>query len=109
VLTILDLKAEFAKLKMLRGPIPETPESERGGSLREIGAVPRQRINVAKCSGEGPVGAPPERRRDRADRRRRVDLSHLTVDGPRSHALKAGMVVIVPQGGRGTASKRRMA
>ncbi len=43
MLTILDLNTEFAKLKMLRGRTPETPEVRAGGRLRAIGAVPRQR------------------------------------------------------------------
>ena len=33
MLTILDLNAELAKLKMLRGRTPETPEADRSGAF----------------------------------------------------------------------------
>ena len=33
MLTILDMNAEFAKLRMLRGCTPETPEADREGAF----------------------------------------------------------------------------
>ena len=52
--TILDLNAEFAKLKMLRGRTPETPEAERKGAFARLAPYRDSAINVAKFSGEGP-------------------------------------------------------
>src|SRR6266446_4174327 len=67
VLTIIDLKAEFAKLRMLRGRTPETSAAEREGAFARLAPYRDSAINVAKFSGEEPVGAPPQRRRNRAD------------------------------------------
>ena len=54
MLTILDLNAEFAKLKMLRGRTPETPEADREGAFARLAPYRDSAINVAKFSGEGP-------------------------------------------------------
>ena len=54
MLTILDMNAESAKLKMLRGPIPETPEAERQGAFARLAPYRDSAINAAKFSGEGP-------------------------------------------------------
>jgi len=98
VLTILDITAEFAKLKMLRGRTPETPEAERQGAFARLAPYRDSAINVAKFSGEGPW----ERHVNGDEIVQVVDGSTtfhiMTDDGPQSHVLKAGMVVIVPQG-----------
>ena len=54
MLTILDLNAEMAKLKMLRGRTPETPEADRKGAFARLAPYRDSAINVAKFSGEGP-------------------------------------------------------
>jgi hypothetical protein len=54
VLTILDLNAEMAKLKMLRGRTPETPEADRKGAFARLAPYRDSAISVAKFSGEGP-------------------------------------------------------
>src|SRR5437764_13025430 len=54
MLTILDLNTEFAKLKMLRGRTPETPEADREGAFARLAPYRDSAINVAKFSGEGP-------------------------------------------------------
>ena len=96
--TILDLNAEFAKLKMLRGRTPETPEAERQGAFARLAPYRDSAINVAKFSGEGPW----ERHINGDEIVQVVDgattLHIMFEDGPQSFALKAGMVVIVPQG-----------
>jgi len=96
--TILDLNAEFAKLKMLRGRTPETPEAERQGAFAQLAPYRDSAINVAKFSGEGPW----ERHINGDEIVQVVDgattLHIMFEDGPQSFALKAGMVVIVPQG-----------
>jgi hypothetical protein len=97
VLTIIDLNAEMAKLKMLRGRTPQTPEADRAGAFARLAPHRDSAINVAKFSGEGPLVRHPTGDEIRAGRRRCGDLSHMTEDGPQSYAMKAGMVVIVPQ------------
>jgi mannose-6-phosphate isomerase-like protein (cupin superfamily) len=98
VLTIIDIKAEFAKLKMLRGRTPETPAAERGGAFARLAPYRDSAINVAKFSGEGPW----ERHPNGDEIVQIVDgattFHIMTADGPQSLALEAGMVVIVPQG-----------
>ena len=95
---ILDIIAEFAKLKMLRGRTPETPEAERQGAFARLALYRDSAIGVAKFSGEGPW----ERHVNGDEIVQVVDgaatLHIMFDDGPQSFALKAGMVVIVPQG-----------
>jgi mannose-6-phosphate isomerase-like protein (cupin superfamily) len=96
--TILDLNAEFAKLKMLHGRTPETPEAERQGAFARLAPYRDSAIGVAKFSGEGPW----ERHVNGDEIVQVVDgaatLHIMFDDGPQSFVLKAGMVVIVPQG-----------
>jgi mannose-6-phosphate isomerase-like protein (cupin superfamily) len=98
MLTILDMNAEFAKLRMLRGRTPETPEAERQGAFARLARYRDSAINVAKFSGEGPW----ERHVNGDEIVQIVDgattLHVMFDDGPQSYALKPGMVVIVPQG-----------
>ena len=95
---ILDINAEFAKLKMLRGRTPETPEAERKGAFARLAPYRDSAINVAKFSGEGPW----ERHVNGDEIVQVVDgtatMHIMFEDGPQSFALRAGMVVIVPQG-----------
>jgi mannose-6-phosphate isomerase-like protein (cupin superfamily) len=98
VLTILDINAEVAKLRMLHGRTPETPEADREGAFARLAPYRDSAINVAKFSGEGPW----ERHINGDEIVQIVDGSTtfhiITADGPQSHTLKTGMVVIVPQG-----------
>ncbi len=98
MLTILDLNAELAKLKMLRGRTPETPPEAREGSFARLAPYRDSAINVAKFSGEGPW----ERHVNGDEIVQVVDGAttfHIMFDeGPQTFALKAGTVVIVPQG-----------
>ena len=98
MLTILDLNAEFAKLKMLRGRTPETPEADRAGAFARLAPYRDSAINVAKFSGEGPWERHPNGDEIVQIVDGAVTFHIMTDDGPQSHALKAGMVVIVPQG-----------
>ena len=95
---ILDINAEFAKLKMLRGRTPETSEAERQSAFARLASYRDSAIGVAKFSGEGPW----ERHVNGDEIVQVVDgaatLHIMFDDGPKSFALKAGMVVIVPQG-----------
>jgi len=98
VLTIIDLKAEFAKLRMLRGRTPETPATEREGAFARLAAYRDGAIFTAKFAGEGAW----ERHPQGDEIVQIVDggttLHIMTADGPQSFALAAGMVAIVPQG-----------
>lgn len=98
MLTIIDLKSEFAKLTMLRGRTPETPPAAREGAFARLAPYRDSAINAAKFSGEGPW----ERHPNGDEIVQVVDgaatLHFMAEDGPQSFALAAGMVVIVPQG-----------
>ena len=98
MLTIIDLNAEMAKLRMLRGRTPETPEVDREGSFVRLAPYRDSAINAAKFSGEGPW----ERHINGDEIVQVVDgattFHIMTEDGPQSYALKAGMVLIVPRG-----------
>jgi mannose-6-phosphate isomerase-like protein (cupin superfamily) len=98
VLTILDLNVEFANLKMLRGRTPETSEAERKGAFARLAPYRDSAINVAKFSGEGPWERHPNGDEIVQVVEGAATLHIMTDDGPQSHALEAGMVVIVPQG-----------
>jgi mannose-6-phosphate isomerase-like protein (cupin superfamily) len=98
VVTIMDLNAEFAKLRMLRGRTPETPAAEREGAFAKLAPYRDGAIFTAKFAGEGAW----ERHPNGDEIVQIVDgatvLHIMTADGPQSFALKAGMVAIVPQG-----------
>jgi mannose-6-phosphate isomerase-like protein (cupin superfamily) len=100
VLTILDLNAEFAKLRMLRGRAPQMTEAERKetGAFATMAPFRDGNIFSAKFAGDGAW----ERHPNGDELVQIVDgattLHIMTADGPQSIALKAGMLVIVPQG-----------
>ena len=100
MITILDLKAEFAKLNMLHGRRPEMTEADRKGSGAFATLAPFRDGNIfsAKFAGDGAW----ERHPNGEELVQVVDgsttLHIMTEDGPQSHRLSAGMVVIVPQG-----------
>ena len=108
MLTILDMNAEFAKLKMLRGRTPETPEAKRQGAFARLAPYRDSAINAAKFSGEGPWERHPNGDEIVQIVDGAVTFHVMTDDGPQSYPLKAVMVVIVAQG-RGTGSRRRTA
>jgi mannose-6-phosphate isomerase-like protein (cupin superfamily) len=98
MLKILDINSELARLKMLRGRTPETPPEAREGAFARLAPYRDSAINVAKFSGEGPW----ERHVNGDEIVQVVDGAtkfHIMFDdGPQTFELKAGMVVIVPQG-----------
>ena len=97
MITILDLNAEFAKLKMLRGRTPETTQEEREGAFARLAPYRDGAIFTAKFAGEGAW----ERHPNGDEIVQIVDgattLHLMTAEGPQSLSLKAGMVAIVPQ------------
>jgi mannose-6-phosphate isomerase-like protein (cupin superfamily) len=100
LITIIDLNTELRKLTMLRGRRPEMTEAERKGSGGFATLAPFRDGNIfsAKFSGDGAW----ERHPNGDELVQVVDgsttLHIITEDGPQSHTLNAGMVVIVPQG-----------
>jgi mannose-6-phosphate isomerase-like protein (cupin superfamily) len=97
MITILDLNAEFAKLKMLRGRTPETTPQEREGAFARLAPYRDGAIFTAKFAGDGAW----ERHPNGDEIVQIVDgattLHLMTEAGPQSLSLKAGMVAIVPQ------------
>jgi mannose-6-phosphate isomerase-like protein (cupin superfamily) len=97
MITILDLNAEFAKLKMLRGRTPETTQEERQGAFARLAPYRDGAIFTAKFAGDGAW----ERHPNGDEIVQIVDGAttlHLVTDaGPQALSLKAGMVAIVPQ------------
>jgi len=100
MITILDLKAEFEKLTLLRGRTPQMTEVERKGSGAFATLAPFRDGNIfsAKFAGDGAW----ERHPSGDELVQIVDgsatLHTMTEGGPKSYAVSAGMIVIVPQG-----------
>jgi len=97
MVTVIDLKGEVGKLRTLRGRTPETPEAEREGAFAKLAPYRDGGMFAAKFSGESAW----ERHPNGDEIVQIVEgatIVHLmTADGPQSVALKAGMVIIVPQ------------
>ena len=97
MITILDLNAEFAKLKMLRGRTPQTPEAARKGAFARLAPYRDGAIFTAKFSGNSPWERHPNGDEIVQIAEGATILHIMADDGPQSFALKAGMVAIVPQ------------
>lgn len=98
MITIIDLNAELAKLRMLHGRTPETSRAEREGSAARLALYRDGGIFASKSAGKGSW----ERHPNGDELVQIVDgeatLHIMTEDGPQSFALSAGMLAIVPQG-----------
>ena len=100
MITIIDVKAELAKLTMLRGRTPQMIETERKatGAFATLAPFRDGNIFSAKFAGEGAW----ERHPNGDELVQIVDgattLHFMTENGLQSFALGAGMMVIVPQG-----------
>jgi quercetin dioxygenase-like cupin family protein len=97
MITIVDLKAEFAKLTMLKGRTPTTPEAERAGAFARLAPYRDGAIFTAKFAGTSawerhPQGDEIVQIVDGA-----TTLHLMTGEGRQSLLLGAGMVAIVPQ------------
>src|SRR3954470_23840176 len=98
MLTTLDIKAEFAKLRMLRGRTPETPESDRQGAFARLADYRDGGIFAAKFSGESSWERHPNGEEIVQIVEGATVLHLMTDEGPQSIALTEGMIAIVPQG-----------
>jgi mannose-6-phosphate isomerase-like protein (cupin superfamily) len=95
--TTLDIKAEFAKLRMLRGRTPETPESDRKGAFARLADYRDGGIFAAKFSGESSWERHPNGEEIVQIVEGATTVHLMTDHGPQSVFLSAGMAIIVPQ------------
>ena len=100
MVTIVDVKGETAKLNMLEGRRPDMTEADRKGTNAFTTLTPFRDGNLfaAKFSGSGAWERHPN-----GDELVQVIAGEtkfhiITDNGPQTHVLKAGMLVIVPQG-----------
>ena len=100
MVTIVDLKGETAKLDMLKGRRPDMTEADRKGTNAFATLTPFRDGNLfaAKFSGNGAW----ERHPNGDELVQVIDgetkFHIITDDGPQTHVLNAGMLVVVPQG-----------
>jgi uncharacterized cupin superfamily protein len=97
VITVLDLKAEFAKLRMLEGRRPTTTDDEKNGAIAPLARFRDGAIFAAKFAGMSdwerhPQGDEIVQIVDGA-----TTLHLITPEGRQSLLLAAGMVAVVPQ------------
>lgn len=94
--TVLDLKAEFARLKMLKNRTPTSSEADREGALARVAPYRDGAIFAAKFAGTSawerhPQGDEIVQVVDGA-----TTLHLMTEAGRQSLTLSAGMLAIVP-------------
>ena len=98
MIPIIDLKAELAKLTILRGRDPLDGAEKKKEAIVRLAPYRDGSIFASKFSGDSGW----ERHRQGEEIVEVVDgaatLHFLTEDGPRSVALSGGMMVIVPVG-----------
>jgi quercetin dioxygenase-like cupin family protein len=97
MVTVVDLKAEFAKLKMLEGRTPTSSEAEREGAFGQVAPYRDGAIFTAKFAGTSawerhPQGDEIVQIVDGA-----TTLHLMTEAGRQSLALSAGMMAVVPR------------
>jgi mannose-6-phosphate isomerase-like protein (cupin superfamily) len=100
VITIIDVKAELAKLSLLRGRTPQMTETERRGTGAFATLAPFRDGNIfcAKFAGAGAWERHPNGDELVQIVAGATTLHFMTAEGLQSFALGAGMIVIVPQG-----------
>ena len=97
MVTVLDLKAEFAKLTMLQARTPASTTAERERAFGRIAPYRDGAIFTAKFAGKSawerhPQGDEIVQVIDGA-----TTLHLITAEGRQSVSLSAGMLVVVPQ------------
>ena len=99
MITIVDVKAELGKLTMLKGRRPDMLEEERKGTHAFATLTPFRDGNMfaAKFSGNGAWERHPNGDELVQVIEGATKLHVMTDEGLQTHALKAGMLVIVPQ------------
>jgi len=98
MITIIDAKAEFASLTMLRGRTPTMTQEQRKGAFARLAPYRDGGIFAAKFAGEGAWERHPQGDEIVQIVDGSTTLHLMTDDGSQSVALSAGMMAIVPQG-----------
>jgi mannose-6-phosphate isomerase-like protein (cupin superfamily) len=100
MITVLDLKGELTKLTLLRGRTPQTTEVDRkaSGGFATLAPFRDGNIYSAKFAGDGAWERHPNGDELVQIVEGSATLHVMTDDGPKSYAVSAGMMVIVPQG-----------
>ena len=98
MISVIDLKTEFAKLKMLEGRTPTSPEAAREGAFGRVAPYRDGAIFTAKFAGTSAWERHPgEEIVQIVDGATTLHL--ITEQGERqSLTLNAGMLVVVPRG-----------
>lgn len=100
MVTIVDVKAELGKLTMLKGRTPQMTEADRKGTNAFATLTPFRDGNIfsAKFAGNGAWERHPNGDELVQVIEGETKFHIITDEGPQTHTLKAGMLVIVPQG-----------
>lgn len=98
MINIIDLNAELAKLTMLHGRTPQTTSVEREGTSARLAPYRDGAIFTSKFSGKGAWERHPNGEELVHVIGGSATLDIVTADGPKSFAVSAGMLVVVPQG-----------
>jgi mannose-6-phosphate isomerase-like protein (cupin superfamily) len=93
----VDLNDEFAKLTMLEGRTPTTTAAERQKAISRLSTYRDGAIFAAKFSGKGAWERHPQGEEIVHIVEGTTTLHLITAEGRQSLALKAGMLVVVPQ------------
>ena len=99
MVTIVDVKSEFAKLSMLKGRRPDMTEADRKGTNAFKTLTPFRDGNIfsAKFSGNGAWERHPNGDELVQVIEGETKFHIITDEGLQTHLLKAGMLVVVPQ------------
>ncbi len=98
MIAVVDLKAEFAKLKMLKDRTPTSSEAEREGAFARLAPYRDGAIFTAKFAGRSAWERHPRGEEIVQIVDGTTTLHLMTEQGRQSIALSAGMIAIVPQG-----------
>jgi mannose-6-phosphate isomerase-like protein (cupin superfamily) len=97
MIAVIDLKAELAKLKMLRGRSAETTAAEREGAFARLAPYRDGAIFSAKFQGDSPWERHPNGDEIVHIVEGSTVMHLMTAEGPVTVTATAGTIVIVPQ------------
>ena len=100
MITIVELKSDLDKLGMLRDRRPDMLEEERqaSGAFKTLAPYRDGNLFSARFSGNGAWERHPNGDELVQVLEGETRFHIITDDGPQTHTLKAGMLVVVPQG-----------
>jgi len=98
MIKVIDINAELAGRAMLRGRSADTPGAQVQAAFAALAPFRDGSVFVGRFSGDTPW-----ERHQKGDELVQVldgaaTLTIMTDDGPRSFELRAGMLIVVPQG-----------